>query len=118
MSDGIDVENLIAAMENIHDRASMTAPPRMVNIVNQLENGNLEEHEVYVIANELKCLIEEHRKNDAEVMMTALRTLGLRLDGDVIGGLTERTLKSHLPFGGCARWVCRKHAEEYDNLFC
>ncbi|CAK4228617.1 unnamed protein product, partial [Aphanomyces euteiches] len=60
----------------------MAAPPRMVNIVNQLENGNLEEHEVYVIANELKCLIEEYRKNDAEVMMTALRTLGLRLNGD------------------------------------
>ncbi|KAF0721992.1 hypothetical protein Ae201684_018773 [Aphanomyces euteiches] len=118
MSGGIDVENLIAAMENIHDRASMAAPPRMVNIVNQLENGNLEEHEVYVIANELKCLIEEYRKNDAEVMMTALRTLGLRLNGDVIGGLTERTVKSHLQFGGCARWVCRKHAEEYDDLFC
>ncbi|KAH9185939.1 hypothetical protein AeNC1_012084 [Aphanomyces euteiches] len=118
MSDGIDVEKTLLALENIHGPVSTTAPPRLATIVNLLESGDLEEDEVHALANELKCIIRVHRKDDAELMTTALQTLGLRLDGDVIGGLTKRTLKSHLPFGGSECWVCRRHAEEYDDQFC
>ncbi|KAG9398919.1 hypothetical protein AC1031_014003 [Aphanomyces cochlioides] len=118
MSDGIDVEKTLLAMENIHSPVSTNAPPRLTTIVNQLESGDLEEDEVHAFAIEIKRMIEDHRKKDAEGMTAALRTLGMHLDGDVIGGLTKRTLKSHLPYGGSVRWVCRRHAEEYDDHFC
>ncbi|KAG9398904.1 hypothetical protein AC1031_013988 [Aphanomyces cochlioides] len=118
MSDGIDVEKTVLALQNIHGVVSTIAPPRLVEIVNHLENGDLEEDEVKTLAKEIKRIIEDHRKNNIEVMSTALRTLGLRLDGGVIGGLTKRTIKSQPPFEGSVRWVCRRHAEEFDEHFC
>ncbi|KAH9123368.1 hypothetical protein AeMF1_005625 [Aphanomyces euteiches] len=118
MSDGIDVEKTVLALQNFHGVVSSTAPPRLVEIVNHLENGDLEEEEVKTLAKEIKRIIEDHRKNNTEVMATALRTLGSRLDGDVIGGLTKRTIKSQSPFEGSVRWVCRRHAEEFDEHFC
>ncbi|KAH9154926.1 hypothetical protein LEN26_003337 [Aphanomyces euteiches] len=118
MSDGIDVEKTVLALQNFHGVVSSTAPPRLVEIVNHLEKGDLEEEEVKTLAKEIKRIIEDHRKNNTEVMATALRTLGSRLDGDVIGGLTKRTIKSQSPFEGSVRWVCRRHAEEFDEQFC
>ena len=85
--------------------------------MNQLEIGDLEDNEVKLYVEEIKQIIENYRQENAETMKTILQAHDYRIDGNVIGGLKKHILKSYLPFGGCVRWVCKKHAKEFDECF-
>ncbi|KAH9154563.1 hypothetical protein AeRB84_003359 [Aphanomyces euteiches] len=111
------MEKLIEVIEGMHGRATWIAPPRLKEIVDQLESRDLDVEVVNGYFEDIMWTIEDYRHTQAEVMTNILRALGLPLDVNVIGGLTKRVLKPHLPFGGQVRWVCKYHSQRFDGYF-
>ncbi|KAH9154403.1 hypothetical protein LEN26_003411 [Aphanomyces euteiches] len=111
------MEKLIEVIEGMHGRATWIAPPRLKEIVDQLESRDLDVEVVNGYFEDIMWTIEDYRHTQAEVMTNILRALRLPLDVNVIGGLTKRVLKPHLPFGGQVRWVCKYHSQRFDGYF-
>ncbi|KAG9399821.1 hypothetical protein AC1031_011243 [Aphanomyces cochlioides] len=113
--DGTFIERVLSSMEKIHGSVTITTFPRLNEIVAQLESGNLKDEKVVCFVEEIKGIIEDYREHNKDMMWSMLYSMGMNVQGDVIGGLKKRSIEPNVPYRSHVRWICKKHNHELDN---